>query len=60
MELGALRWHWGDAYIICRPELEVWLAERRDDHETLQATTPLGLRDRILANYTARPVPRGK
>jgi hypothetical protein len=58
LELGALRWHWGDAYIICRPEREVWLAERRDDHEALRATTPLGLRDLIIADYAARPVSR--
>jgi hypothetical protein len=56
--LGALRWHWGEAYDICNPEPDVWLAVRRDDHATLRDETPTGLRDRILADYFARPVPR--
>jgi len=56
--LGALRWHWGEAYTICNPEPDVWLAVRLDDHATLRDETPTGLRDRILADYSARPVPR--
>jgi hypothetical protein len=57
-DLGALRWHWGEAYVIANPEPGVWLAERRDTHETLRADTPTSLRDRILADYFARPIPR--
>lgn len=56
--LGALRWHWGSAYTICNPQASVWLAIRRDDHTTLRDGTPFGLRDRIVADYTARPVSR--
>ena len=35
-----------------------WTAERRDTHETLRDQTPLGLRDQIIADYTARKVSR--
>lgn len=56
--LHALQWHWGEAYTIYNPEPDVWLAIRRDDHTTLHDTTPTGLRDRILADYSARPVAR--
>lgn len=56
--LAALIWHWGSAYIISNPEPDVWLAIRRDDHGTLRDTTPTGLRDRIIGDYFARPVPR--
>jgi hypothetical protein len=58
--LGALHWHWGSAYAICNPEPSVWLAVRRDDHQTLRDQTPLGLRDRIIADYAARPVSRDR
>ena len=37
---------------------DIWLAQRRDNREMLSDQTPLGLRDRILADYTARPVSR--
>ncbi len=57
--LGALQWHWGEAYTICNPESGVWLAIRGDDHHTLRGGTPLSLRDKIIADYTARPVRRG-
>jgi hypothetical protein len=56
--LAALRWHWGEAYVIANPEPGVWLAERRDDHTTLRADTPIVLRRRILRDYAARPVGR--
>ncbi len=56
--LDNLRWHWGEAYLIHFFEPDRWIAERRDNHETLRASTPLGLRDLILADYTARKVPR--
>jgi hypothetical protein len=57
--LEALRWHWGSAYMIVSPELDVWIAVRRDTRETLRADTPLGLREKIIADYGARKVPRG-
>jgi hypothetical protein len=56
--LAALRWHWGSAYIINCARLGRWTAERRDNHETLRDGTPLGLRDKIIADYAARPVSR--
>lgn len=56
--LAALRWHWGEAYVISHPDHDVWIAQRRDTHETLRADTPLGLRDRIIADYLARKVSR--
>jgi hypothetical protein len=56
--LDALRWHWGDAYLISFFEPDAWVAQRKDNRETLRADTPADLRDLILADYTARPVPR--
>jgi hypothetical protein len=56
--LAALRWHWGEAYIINCLAPGNWTAERRDNHATLRADTPLGLRDMIIADYTARSVLR--
>jgi hypothetical protein len=56
--LGSLRWHWGEAYDIRNPAARVWTAERRDTHAILRADTPSALRDCIIADYTARPVPR--
>jgi hypothetical protein len=57
-DLDDLRWHWGSAYVISHPCPEVWLAQRRDDREMIRAATPGDLRDRIVEDYTARPVPR--
>ena len=56
--LDALRWHWGEAYLLANPEPWVWIAVRRDTRETLRSDTPLGLREAIIADYTARKVPR--
>jgi hypothetical protein len=58
--LDALRWHWGEAYIICHPEPDVWIAQRRDTREMLRDFTPLGLRDQIIRDYTARSVERSR
>jgi hypothetical protein len=58
--LIALRWHWGEAYIICHPEPDVWTAQRRDTRETLRDFTPVGLRDQVIRDYTARSVKRGQ
>jgi hypothetical protein len=57
--LAALRWHWGSAYVISCLGLGRWVAERRDTHETLRDETPLGLRDKIIADYARCKVPRG-
>jgi len=56
--LDALRWHWRDAYLISFFDPDHWIAQRRDNHATLRADAPLGLRDMIIADYTARPVSR--
>ena len=56
--MSALMWHWGEAYAISRHGPDLWVAQRRDTRETLRADTPLGLRDKIIADYAARPVPR--
>jgi hypothetical protein len=55
---GALQWHRGSAYMISCHGSGLWVAQRRDTRETLRAETPLSLRDRIIADYTARPVSR--
>ena len=56
--LDELRWHWGDAYLIHRLGPGKWVAQRRDSHATLGADGPDELRDKILADYQARPVGR--
>jgi hypothetical protein len=56
--LDNLRWNWGEAYRIIFFEPDKWSAERRDTHETLRASTPLELRDLIVADYAARKVAR--
>lgn len=56
--LEELEWHWGEAYAItCIGER--WLAQRRDNGATLRAGSPDALRDLIIADYTAKKVPRG-
>jgi hypothetical protein len=57
-DLESLRYGWGSAYLIEHPEPGTWLAVRRDDHTTLRADNPVALRDAIMADYAARPVPR--
>lgn len=56
--LVELRWHWGSAYVISHPAPDMWVAQRRDTRKTLRAGTPAALRELILADYFARPVPR--
>jgi hypothetical protein len=56
--LENLRFNWGDAYRIHFFEPDKWMAQRRDTGEALRSDTPLGLRDAIVADYRARPVPR--
>ena len=56
--LADLIWHWGGAYVISHPGPDAWLAQRRDNRDTIRASTPAELCDRIIADYTARPVPR--
>jgi hypothetical protein len=55
--LGDLRWHWGGAYVITAI-LGCWRAARRDDGRVLAADDPEKLGRAIIADYTAKPVPR--
>lgn len=55
--LAVLKWHWGSAYDIWHFGTR-WIAQRRDDRSTLRADSPEELRNLIIADYTARPVPR--
>jgi hypothetical protein len=48
---------WGECYIISRPEPDLWLAQRRDDRDTLTAETADELDVAILRDYTAKPFP---
>jgi hypothetical protein len=58
LAIEALQWHWGEAYEITVAGGE-WTAVRRDGHgEPLRAAGPERLRELILADYTAAPVPR--
>ena len=56
--LDALRWHWGSAYLISFFEPDNWLAQRRDNRQTLRADSPADLREKIVADYTVHPVSR--
>ena len=56
--LDALRWHWGDAYLISFFAPDNWVAQRRDSHATIGAKSAYDLRDLIVADYDAHPVPR--
>jgi hypothetical protein len=56
-DLGELRFHWGDAYLIHRLGAR-WVAQRRDSRSTFSASTAAALRELIVADYAARPVPR--
>lgn len=57
-DLDELRWHWGSAYMIFYTAPDTWLAERRDDHDTLHAKTALELLELIRADYLKCPVSR--
>jgi hypothetical protein len=56
--LDALRWHWGDAYLISFYEPDTWVAQRRDNRETICSDSPADLRDLIREDYRVRPVGR--
>ena len=56
--LDALRWHWGEAYLIDYID-GTWMADRLDGlGGTLRAAEPDDLRQAILDDYTTKPVPR--
>jgi hypothetical protein len=56
-ELQDLRHHWGSAYVITYHRGH-WIAARRDTHDALTAESADDLREKIRADYSARPVPR--
>ena len=55
--LEDLQWNWGSAYLITGAAGH-WLAQRRDDGQTLTASSPEQLRTLIIEDYAARPVSR--
>lgn len=55
--LSELRHHWGDPYEISGMTGH-WRAVRRDDGTALTAGSPEGLREAIITDYFAKPVPR--
>lgn len=56
--LESLLFHWGDAYRISNPLPGRWIAQRRDNGETLRGETAEQLHNLILADYEKRRVPR--
>jgi hypothetical protein len=57
--LEALRWNWGEAYLIGWDVVRDWWANRRDGlGGDITAAGPDELRAAILADYTLKPVPR--
>ena len=56
--LDSLRFHWDSAYRISYFEPDTWLAQRRDNNETLRSDSPAGLLDLIREDYRAHPVAR--
>ncbi len=59
-ERNDLRLHWDEAYKITYDpgEAEPCHAERLDDGTVLTADSPWALREKIIGDYSARPVPR--
>ena len=55
--LADLQWNWGSAYLITGMSGH-WLAQRRDNGRTLKASGPDALRELMIEDYRARPVPR--
>ena len=56
-QLAFLLWHWDSAYDIAVTD-DGWRAVRKDDGAELVTESAEELRDAMLADYTARPVPR--
>jgi hypothetical protein len=53
--LDMLQWNWGSAYLITGSG-QHWLAQRRDNGQTLTASSPEELRTLIIEDYAAEPV----
>jgi hypothetical protein len=57
--LEALRWDWGEAYLIGHDDERGWWAARRDRIGSLLiGADPGGLREQIRADYVVKKVPR--
>ena len=57
--LEALRWDWGEAYLIGHDDERGWWAARRDRiGSLLTGADPEGLRAAIRADYALKRVPR--
>lgn len=56
-ELGRLQWSWGSAYKIVGA-WGTWLARRCDNGRLLSAGSPDQLRELLIDDYSASPVPR--
>jgi hypothetical protein len=60
IDLAHLRYHWGGddgAYVFSRRGRQ-WVAVRRDNGREVTAESGRELRDAVMADYTAEPVPR--
>jgi hypothetical protein len=57
--LKYLQWNWDEAYEITEAS-GVWRAVRLDNQKTLIATEAQDLRDEIVQDYAANPVPRDR
>ena len=55
--LANLNYHWGDAYAVVGAA-DCWMARRRDNGRLLNASSPDRLRELMIADYQAQPVPR--
>jgi hypothetical protein len=56
-KLAYLQWHWSRWYDISKADGR-WRAVRLDDDTECEEESAEELRDAMLADYTARPVPR--
>lgn len=54
--LGQLQWSWGSAYSIAGA-WGTWIARRRDNGRLLSASGPDGMRELLIRDYSASPVP---
>ena len=56
--LESLVWDWGSAYSISCPAPDRWVAQRRDNRQTITAGGPEELREAIREDYRRSPVER--
>ncbi len=56
--LESLHWDWGSAYVILVRWPDIWVAQRRDNRQTVTASGPEKLRKAIREDYQRSPVKR--